>query len=149
MLNVIMLSVAFYVLSCWMSLCWVSHFMYYHAECNSAECRILFIIMLNVILLSVILPSVISLNVEAPVWHHSTKKIPSKFEISWRVTIHWQSFNELVFIKLMTPWHFKLIYFEINHFFNGIFHKINGSLPLVTEGVTQKVCFNEQNCIFK
>jgi len=37
MLNVIMLSVAFYLLLCWMSLFWVSRFIYCYAECCYAE----------------------------------------------------------------------------------------------------------------
>ncbi len=51
--NVNMLSVAFYLLLYWMSLCWVSHFIYCYTWYHYAECCILFIIMLNVILLSV------------------------------------------------------------------------------------------------
>ncbi len=39
MLNVIMLSVAFYLLLSWMSLFWVSRFIYCYAECCYAECH--------------------------------------------------------------------------------------------------------------
>ncbi len=49
-LSVIMLSVAFILL-----LCWVSDFIYYYAEC-----RILFTIMVNVVMLSVIMLSVVA-----------------------------------------------------------------------------------------